>query len=167
MPIETKRTFCRFCHASCAIEVDIDDNRVVAVRGDQADPIFGGYTCVKGRHLGDQHHHPDRLRTALKRRPDGGFEEIPTSQALDEIAERLQAIVAEHGPRAVASYSGTAVYGNAVGLPVGPGVPQGARLAVVLHVAHHRPARQDPRAAAPRQLGRRATNRSPPPTCRW
>ena len=25
MPIETKRTFCRFCHASCAIEVDIDD----------------------------------------------------------------------------------------------------------------------------------------------
>ena len=117
MPIETKRTFCRFCHASCAIEVDVDDNRVVAVRGDQADPIFGGYTCVKGRHLGDQHHHPDRLRTALKRRPEGGFEEIPTSRALDEIAERLQAIVAEHGPRAVASYSGTAVYGNAVGLP--------------------------------------------------
>ena len=117
MPIETKRTFCRFCHASCAIEVDVEDNRVVGVRGDQADPIFGGYTCVKGRHLGDQHHHPDRLRTALKRRPEGGFEEIPTSRALDEIAERLQAIVAEHGPRSVASYSGTAVYGNAVGLP--------------------------------------------------
>ena len=117
MPIETKRTFCRFCHASCAIEVDIDDNRVVAVRGDQADPIFGGYTCVKGRHLGDQHHHPDRLRTSLKRRPGGGFDEIPTSRALDEIAERLHAIVAEHGPRSVASYSGTAVYGNAVGLP--------------------------------------------------
>ena len=117
MPIETKRTFCRFCHASCAIEVDIEDNRVVGVRGDQADPIFGGYTCVKGRHLGDQHHHPDRLHTALKRRPEGGFDEIPTSRALDEIAERLQAIVAEHGPRSVASYSGTAVYGNAVGLP--------------------------------------------------
>ncbi len=120
MTVTTTRTFCRFCHAACAMEIDVDtdSNTVVGVRGDANDPIFGAYTCIKGRHLADQHHNPDRLRTALKRQPDGSFEPIPTAQAFDEIAERLQRIIAEHGPRAVASYSGTAVFQNAAAHPV-------------------------------------------------
>ena len=40
--MQTRKTFCRFCHANCAIEVDIDDGRAVAVRGDTSDPLFGG-----------------------------------------------------------------------------------------------------------------------------
>lgn len=123
MSVTTTRTFCRFCHAACAIEVDVEttpagEQRVVQVRGDGQDPIFGEYTCIKGRHLGDQHHHPTRLRTALKRRPDGTFEEIPTGQALDEIAARLRTVIDAHGPRAVASYSGTATFQNAAAHPV-------------------------------------------------
>lgn len=119
----TKRTFCRFCHAACAIEVDVttDDagaQRVTHVRGDAADPIFGEYTCIKGRHLGEQHHHETRLRQALKRRPDGTFEEIPTGQALDEIAARLRTIIDTHGARSVASYCGTATFQNAAAHPV-------------------------------------------------
>ena len=120
MAIATRRTFCRFCHAACAIEVDVDTdaNRVVAVRGDAADPIFGAYTCTKGRHLGEQHHQPDRLRTALKRRPDGGFDPIPTAQALDEIAERFSRLIDAHGPRTIATYCGTATFMNAAAHPV-------------------------------------------------
>jgi anaerobic selenocysteine-containing dehydrogenase len=117
------RTFCRFCHAACPIEVQIDVDasgveRVGSVRGDKLDPIFGEYTCIKGRHLGDQHHHETRLRTSLKRRPDGTFEEIPTGQALDEIAVRLQSVIDTHGPRSVASYCGTATFQNAAAHPV-------------------------------------------------
>lgn len=120
MSITTTRTFCRFCHAACPIEVDVDTatDTVAGVRGDHADPLFGGYTCIKGRHLGDQHHHPDRLRTALRRRSDGGFDEIPTAQALDEVAARLAAILADGDPRAVASYCGTATFQNAAAHPV-------------------------------------------------
>lgn len=120
MAVATHRSFCRFCHAACAIEVDVDTeaNRVVAVRGDAADPIFGAYTCTKGRHLGDQHHNPERLRTALKRRPDGGFDEIPTAQALDEIAERFTRLIAESGPRTISAYCGTATFMNAAAHPV-------------------------------------------------
>lgn len=119
-PITTRRSFCRFCHAACPIEVDVDlsTNTVSEVRGDRADPIFGAYTCIKGRHLGDQHHHPDRLRTALRRRPGGGFDEIATEQAFDEIAERMAAILADGDPRAVASYCGTATFQNAAAHPV-------------------------------------------------
>lgn len=120
MNVTTRRTFCRFCHAACPMEVDVDldGNRVVGVRGDGNDPLFGGYTCIKGRHLADQHHNPDRLRTALRRRAGGGFDEIPTAQAFDEIATRLEAILGEGDARAVASYCGTATFQNAAAHPV-------------------------------------------------
>ena len=104
--IETKKSFCRFCHAYCAIEVDIEENRAVAVRGDASDPIYGGYTCIKGRHLDDQHNHPDRIRSTQRRRPDGTFEAIGSEQALDEIAAKLTTILEERGPRAVALWGG-------------------------------------------------------------
>ena len=116
--VETKKSFCRFCHAFCAIEVDVEDNKVIEVRGDTSDPIYGGYTCIKGRHLPDQHNHEERLRTSLKRMPDGSFQAIPSEQALDEIAEKLRSIIDEHGPRAVASYNGTYAFCNAITLSV-------------------------------------------------
>jgi len=50
-PMPTAKSFCRFCHANCAIEVDIEAGRACAVRGDTSDPLFGGYTCMKGREL--------------------------------------------------------------------------------------------------------------------
>ena len=71
MGFETKKTYCRLCTASCAIDVDVEDGRVVAVRGTKADPLSGGYTCMKGRDLPDSVHADGRLRTALKRRADG------------------------------------------------------------------------------------------------
>jgi anaerobic selenocysteine-containing dehydrogenase len=117
--IETKKTFCRICHAACPMELDIEDQTsIVAVRGDRSDPLFQGYTCIKGRQLADQYHDPARLRAPLRREPGGTFAAITSAQALDEIAERIAAIVAALGPRAVASYTGTGAYQNSVGVPL-------------------------------------------------
>ena len=82
MTIETRKSYCRFCHAGCAIEVEVDTdtNRCVAVRGDRDDPYYEGYTCTKGRNLHLQHHHPDRLRTSLKRGDDGRFHPMPDAE---------------------------------------------------------------------------------------
>jgi anaerobic selenocysteine-containing dehydrogenase len=119
MTIETRRSFCRFCHAGCPIDVDVDvdANRVISVRGVPDDPMYGGYTCVKGRHLGDQHHHPGRLTTSMHR-SGAGFAPIATAVALDRIADQLAGILERHGPRSLATYCGTAAYQNATGLPV-------------------------------------------------
>lgn len=111
MAIETKRTFCRFCHANCAMLADVADGRVVAVRGDQQDPVFGGYTCIKGRQLADAHNAPERLRQSQKR-IDGVFAPIASEQALDEIALRLREIIDRHGPDAVAIYAGSYAFQN-------------------------------------------------------
>lgn len=118
MPIRTTKSYCRFCHAYCAIEVDVDRNRVIAVRGDASNPVYGGYTCIKGRQLPEQHSHPERLRRSLKRRPDGTFTAIASEQALDEIAAHLARIIEQHGPRSVATYNGTYAFQNSAALAV-------------------------------------------------
>lgn len=111
MVLETKRSFCRFCHASCAMLVDVEDGKVKAVRGDPDNALFGGYTCVKGRQMPDMHNLPERLLKPLIRR-DGQMVEISTADALAEIATRIKAIIAEHGPHSVALYCGTNAFQN-------------------------------------------------------
>jgi anaerobic selenocysteine-containing dehydrogenase len=110
--MQTHKSYCRFCHALCGIEVDVENGRAVAVRGDREHPISRGFTCEKGRQLIAQHEHPGRIRSSLRRRADGGFEPIASARALDEIAERLTQLIAEHGPRAVALYNGTKSWTN-------------------------------------------------------
>jgi anaerobic selenocysteine-containing dehydrogenase len=123
--VETKHTFCRVCHASCPMEVDIQDNKVLAVRGVMDDPLFEGYTCIKGRQIPDQMADPKRIRMSLRRRPDGTFEEASSVEAMDEIAAELRRIIDTHGPRAVASYTGTGGYQNSVAVPVARAFHQG------------------------------------------
>ena len=112
---EFRRTFCRFCHANCAMLATIEHGQVVKVAGDPDDPVFGGYTCIKGRQLPEAHHGPQRLLSCRKRQGDG-FVDIGTETALDQIGAQLRAIIAEHGPHAVAIYGGTYAFQNSAGV---------------------------------------------------
>ena len=123
--VSTQHTFCRVCHASCPLEVDVQFGRVTAVRGVPDDPIFAGYTCIKGRQLPDQMVHDSRLRSPLWRRPDGTFEPVPSGDALDAIASELRRIIDTYGPRAVASYTGTGGYQNSLAVPAARAFHQG------------------------------------------
>ena len=71
--MQTKRSFCRVCQAFCAIEVDVENGRVVEVRGDRTDPMSRGYTCAKGRQLPHEVNDPDRLRSSLVRTAAGAI----------------------------------------------------------------------------------------------
>jgi anaerobic selenocysteine-containing dehydrogenase len=114
--METKKSFCRFCHAACGIEVDVEDNRVLAVRGDPDNVVSQGYTCIKGRAEIERIYHPDRLLTAQKL-AHGRRSELPAEQALDEIAAKLKEIIDQYGPRAVAAYVGCGGYRNSAAGP--------------------------------------------------
>ncbi len=115
METVTQPTFCRFCHANCAMLADIEDGRVVAVRGDPDDALYHGYTCIKGRQLAEAHNHETRLCHHMKR-TDGGLAPVAPGAAFDEIAARLQEIVAQHGPHSVAVYSGTYAFQNSAAM---------------------------------------------------
>lgn len=123
--MQTVKSFCRFCHANCAIEVDLEEGRATAVRGDRSDPLFGGYTCMKGRELPAQTYHPERLTRSVKRRANGSFTAIGNEAALDEIAARLEQIRTQHGARAIATYCGTYAFMNSAALPIAGGFHAG------------------------------------------
>ena len=100
-------SFCRICNNHCSIKVTVSDGVATRVSGNRENPVYGGYTCVKGRSQAQYLNSPERLLHSLKRDAAGNFSPVPVSQAMDEIAERLAGIIAEHGPRSVAAYAGT------------------------------------------------------------
>ena len=115
MTEKTLRTFCRFCHASCAMLVDVEGDKVKAVRGDPENELFHGYTCVKGRQMPEMHNLPERFMRPLVRK--GGvkgaeFVETSTAEALKLVADKIKAVIAEHGPHSVALYCGTNAFQN-------------------------------------------------------
>ena len=112
-PLEksTVKTFCRNCGAQCSMEVDLEDGRMVRARPDATASPYGGYMCPKGLAAIDLHNGLEaRVVSSLRRAASGAYESIAAGQALDEIATKLSALLAEHGPRAIALYHGTGAY---------------------------------------------------------
>jgi sulfite reductase (NADPH) flavoprotein alpha-component len=105
------RTACSYCGVGCGMEVHtkIDDGGVpviARVAGDKLHPTNFGRLCTKGAtHAEMMRADEGRLTSALVR-PARGDELVPTSadEGIAEAARRLQAIVDEHGPDAVALY---------------------------------------------------------------
>jgi anaerobic selenocysteine-containing dehydrogenase len=96
-------TACRICGARCGLIVLVEGNRIIDVRGDKEHPISRGFTCIKGRSLGELHHHPNRLNYPLVRRNDD-FVRVSWEEALAEIAGTLRRILDESGPDAIGIY---------------------------------------------------------------
>lgn len=104
---EVRDGLCGICPAGCWVRATLEDGRLREV-GPLPDHLLGTI-CAIGRHSPDIVHDPQRLRTPLRRvGPKGTYEFRPISwdAAMGEIAARLQAIKAEHGPEATAIYTG-------------------------------------------------------------
>ena len=113
MPRTAFRT-CPFCEATCGLELTLDGDELVKVRGDDDDVFSHGFICPKGVAIKALHEDPDRLRTPMLRRPDGSFAAASWDEAFALIDERLPPLLAEHGRDAAAIYIGNpAVHGVA------------------------------------------------------
>ncbi|MGB9905008.1 MAG: molybdopterin-containing oxidoreductase family protein, partial [Desulfotomaculales bacterium] len=102
------KSVCRLCKADCGILVHVDSRgRAVKVEGDPESPPNRGALCSKGNALLQLVYDPDRVTRPVRRRGDGGWEEVSWPQALDEIAARLSAIGERYGGTALATYEGS------------------------------------------------------------
>lgn len=117
-------TVCVLCSHNCGIRVDVKDGRIVAVRGDETNPISRGYLCNKAFSIQHYVEHGDRVPHPLRRRADGTFEEIDWDTAIAEIAAKLDAIRTRHTPRAIALV-GIGGQGNHMDAPYGLGFLRG------------------------------------------
>jgi anaerobic selenocysteine-containing dehydrogenase len=100
------KTACNICYVNCGVEVMVDQGRITKVRGDRENPKSQGYLCNKAARIPYYAHHKDRLTSPLRRRADGGFDEIDWDTAISEIAAKLRDLVERHGGKSLALYGG-------------------------------------------------------------
>ncbi len=105
------------CPDTCAMQVTVEQGRVVRIQGDPDHPTTHGALCTKVSRYAERTYHPERVLHPLRRvgrKGEGRFERIGWDAALEEIAARLQAIAARD-PQAILPYS----YAGTMGLVQG------------------------------------------------
>ena len=100
---------CRFCHATCGLVATLEDGRITKLIGDLDNPMYTGYSCIKGRNYHEFHASPDRILKPLRRNVQGDFESVASGEALAEIAAKTRSILDRYGPRSVAMYGARSV----------------------------------------------------------
>ena len=101
---------CNICFNCCTTKFHFHGDRLVKITGNPEDPVLEGRVCPKSQMTLQLYASEHRLTQPLKRVGDPGSNEfVPVSwdEALDDIAARLKAIAAEHGPHALGIFSGT------------------------------------------------------------
>ncbi len=115
MPVAT--TTCPMdCPDTCALEVEVDDGRVTAIRGGRGDhPTTDGFICSKIGSFAKRVYHESRILFPMRRTGAKGsrqFERISWDDAIAEITTRFRAIIASDGAEAILPYA----YGGSNGL---------------------------------------------------
>jgi anaerobic selenocysteine-containing dehydrogenase len=96
------------CPDTCAWEVTVRDGVAEKLVGAKEHPFTRGGLCAKVSHYLERTYSEDRLRHPLVRtgpKGEGAFVRVSWDEALARIADRLGAVVAEHGGEAVLPYS--------------------------------------------------------------
>jgi anaerobic selenocysteine-containing dehydrogenase len=116
MTATLRRSACPYdCPDTCGLLVAVADGRAAEVRGDPEHPHSQGTLCPKMVRYQDTVHSPLRLTTPLLAtgpKGSGSFAPISWEEAVQRIAERWRAILAEHGAQAILPYS----YAGTMGL---------------------------------------------------
>ena len=103
--LRTEYRACNLCEAICGLEFKIDGEKIISIRGDDADPFSRGHICPKAVALKDIHEDPDRLRRPMKR-TGKDWHEISWDEAFEFAAERIAALLQQHGNNTVGFYAG-------------------------------------------------------------
>jgi anaerobic selenocysteine-containing dehydrogenase len=114
MALRTVRTMCPMnCHPTlCGMLVDLEGDRVAAIRGDPDNPDSRGFLCIRGHAAKEIIGNPLRIVHPLRRTARSGtWQRTTWDDALDTIATRARAA----GPAAVGTWSGHGLFANNYG----------------------------------------------------
>jgi anaerobic selenocysteine-containing dehydrogenase len=99
-----KSVICASCDIGCQLIAEVRDGQVTKVRSSN-NPLMRDNICMKGIYAPKSFAHPDRIQYPLRRvgaRGSGQWERVAWDAALDDIAERLQQVIAAYGPEGMA-----------------------------------------------------------------
>lgn len=95
-------SLCNSCSSKCGFTAYVgEDGRFTEMVGDADHPYCDGTLCARGYGYASIAWSEDRLTDPLKKNDQGKFEAISWDQALSEIAEKTQAIIASDGPQSL------------------------------------------------------------------
>ena len=96
---------CQGCTAWCAVEIFVQNERAVKVRGNQLSKANSGYCCPRGHLIPQQTYDPDRIKVPMKRTNplkgrgiDPKFVPISWDEALDLVADKMIALRTANEP---------------------------------------------------------------------
>ena len=91
-------------HSQCLMSVEVEEGKVIDIRGDPLDPEGRGELTLRGKHMKSVLYAPDRLQYPMKRvgeKGGGEWERISWDEALTTIADKLGEIKKEYGAEAI------------------------------------------------------------------
>src|SRR5882672_789825 len=111
---------CNLCEAICGIEITVQADQHLDIRGDKDDPLSRGYICPKAVALQDLHYDKDRLKYPVRRTPHG-WQRIGWNEAFDEVTQNLRRIRTKYGRNSIGTYLGNPTVHNYGALLFAPG----------------------------------------------
>ncbi|MFD8544876.1 molybdopterin oxidoreductase family protein [Streptomyces sp. NPDC059649] len=95
---------CVLCSNGCGLDIAVARGRMVGVRGREDDRVNHGRLGPKGLYGWQANHSDDRLTRPLVR-SDGALRPADWDTAMRAVTDRSKAVLAEHGPLAMAFYT--------------------------------------------------------------
>ncbi|MBI3855505.1 MAG: molybdopterin-dependent oxidoreductase [Planctomycetes bacterium] len=92
------------CPDRCALDVTVDQDRIVKIDGSDRSEYTGGYICAKVRRFDRRVYSPERLLHPMKRvgpKGSGRFEKISWAEAVRTIADRFAELSRTLGPESI------------------------------------------------------------------
>ncbi len=98
------KTICGYCGTGCGLVLEVQDNKIVKIRGDKEAPVNQGQTCVKGAFAYEYVHADSRLTSPLIRKA-GKLVEATWDEAYQFIATKLAGIKEQWGSNAISMFA--------------------------------------------------------------
>jgi anaerobic selenocysteine-containing dehydrogenase len=92
------------CPDRCALDVTVDNERVVKIDGSRRSEYTNGYICAKVRRFPEREHSKERVLYPMRSvgpKGSGQFERISWPEAIDLIARRMSNLVRTVGPESI------------------------------------------------------------------
>jgi predicted molibdopterin-dependent oxidoreductase YjgC len=92
---------CSYCGTGCGVLFQVLDGRLIDTMPMKTHPVNQGRLCIKGWNLHEHVVSNKRLMSPLIKK-DGGLQETTWDEAIKTAADRLKAVIKDHGPDSIA-----------------------------------------------------------------
>jgi predicted molibdopterin-dependent oxidoreductase YjgC len=102
--INQVKTVCGYCGTGCGLILEVEDNKIIKIRGDKEAPVNKGQTCVKGAFAYQYVHAQERLTSPMIKKA-GVLVKATWNEAYDFISNRLSSVKRDFGSDSISLFA--------------------------------------------------------------